>query len=69
MTIQKLYKQFVELVTKWKINSRADEFFKARVWLTFYYCITAIIILGGSSIILYNTILYNITQSILESGI
>jgi signal transduction histidine kinase len=46
-----------------------DEFFIARLRLTFYYSITAIVILGGSSIVLYNTILSNFTQSILEEEI
>ena len=68
MMIQKLYKQFAEWVTKWQINLRIDEFFQARLGLTFYYLVTAIIILGGSSIITYNAILSNITQSILERG-
>ncbi len=65
--MQKLYKQFVELVTKWKVDHKFDEFFVARLRLTFYYTITAIVILGGSSIVLYNTILSNLTQSILEN--
>lgn len=44
-----------------------DEFFVARIRLTFYYTLTAIIILGGSSIALYKMILSNLSQSILES--
>lgn len=44
-----------------------DEFFVARIRLTFYYTLTAIIILGGSSIALYNVILSNLSQSISES--
>ena len=67
--MQKLYKQFVESVTKWKTNHKADEFFVARLRLTFYYSVTAIVILGGSSIILYNTILSNFSQSILEENV
>ncbi len=67
MIMQKLYKQFVELVTKWKINNIIDEFFVARIRLTFYYSITAIVILGGSSFVLYNTILSNLTQSIRDN--
>jgi signal transduction histidine kinase len=59
----------VELVTKWKANHKPDEFFIARLRLTFYYTITAIVILGGSSVILYNTILSNLSQSIWEEGI
>ena len=68
MTMQKLYKQFVEWVTRWRLNDRIDDFFAARLGLTLYYLITAIIILGGSSIITYNAILSNFTQSILERG-
>jgi signal transduction histidine kinase len=62
--MQQLYKRFAEWATKWKTNNQADEFFKARLRLTFYYSLTAIIILGGSSIVLYNTILSNFSQSI-----
>ncbi|MDR3519448.1 MAG: HAMP domain-containing sensor histidine kinase [Candidatus Pacebacteria bacterium] len=62
--MEKLYKRFVGLVTKWKTTSQADEFFAARLRLTFYYSATAIVILGGSSIVLYNTILSNLTDSI-----
>lgn len=68
MTIQKSFKQFVGWVTKWRLNDKIDEFFAARLGLTLYYFITAIIILGGSSIIMYNVILLNFTQSILERG-
>ena len=62
--MQKLYKQFAEWVTKWKVKRKKDEFFIARLRLTFYYSITALIILGGSSILLYDNILANFTQSI-----
>lgn len=65
--MQKLSKQFAELATKWKVNIKNDEFFVARLRLTFYYSITAIVILGGSSIILYNIILSNLAQSISEN--
>ncbi|MFA5841058.1 MAG: HAMP domain-containing sensor histidine kinase [Candidatus Paceibacterota bacterium] len=65
--MEKLYKQFEELVTKWKVNRKNDEFFIARLRLTLYYSITAIVILGGSSIVLYNTILSNFAQSILDN--
>lgn len=65
--MEKLYKQFVELVTKWKISCKPDDFFVARLRLTFYYSITAIVILGGSSILLYDTILSNLSQSIREN--
>lgn len=65
--MQKLFKQFEELVTKWKVSRKNDEFFIARLRLTLYYSITAIVILGGSSIVLYNTILSNFTQSILDN--
>ena len=68
MIMQKLYKQFEAWVTKWKINNTFDEFFVARIRLTFYYSITALIILGVSSIILYNTILSNLSESILEDN-
>jgi OmpR-family two-component system manganese-sensing sensor histidine kinase len=62
--MEKSYKQFGELVTKWKVNNKIDEFFVARLRLTFYYFITAVVILGGSSFALYNTILSNLTESI-----
>jgi signal transduction histidine kinase len=51
------------------MNHKYDEFLIARLRLTFYYFITAVVILGGSSILLYNTILSNLTRSILESRI
>ena len=69
MIIQKLYKQSEELATNLKTNHKVDEFLVARLRLTFYYFITAVVILGSSSIILYNTILSNLTRSILERGI
>ena len=64
--MQKLSKQFAEWVIKWKTNNKSDDFLVARLKLTFYYSITALAILGGSSIILYNMILSNFTQSILD---
>ena len=64
--MQKLYKQFVELVTKLKGNYKPDEFFVARLRLTFYYSITVVIILASSSFALYNTILANLSRSIGE---
>ena len=66
--MQKLSKQFVGWVTSWHLNDRIDDFFAARLGLTLYYLVTAIIILGGSSIITYNVILSNFTESILERG-
>lgn len=66
--MQKLFKQFAEWVTSWRLNDRIDDFFAARLGLTLYYLITAIVILGGSSIITYNAILSNFTESILERG-
>jgi len=44
-----------------------DEFFIARIRLTFYYSVTAVVILGGSSVLLYNMIFSNLSQSIIES--
>jgi signal transduction histidine kinase len=49
--------------------NKIDEFFIARLRLTFYYSLTAIVILGGSSVVLYNIILSNLSQSILEESI
>ncbi len=69
MTIQNLYKQFEAWGIKWKTNNTFDEFFIARVRLTCYYTLTAVIILGGSSFALYNTILSNFSQTILEEGV
>lgn len=67
--MEKLYKQSAGLVTKWKAKHKADEFFVARLRLTFYYFLTALVILGSSSIVLYNTILSNLSQSIWEESI
>ena len=63
----KLFKQFEESAIKWKNSFNRDEFFVARVRLTFYYSLTAVVILGSSSVILYNTILSNLAQSINEN--
>ena len=60
----KLFKQFEESAIKWKNSFKKDEFLKARFRLTLYYSLTAMVILGGSSIVLYNTILSNFAQSI-----
>jgi signal transduction histidine kinase len=66
--MENLYKQFAESVTKWEINNKIDEFFEARLGLTLYYLLTAVVILCGSSIITYNAILSNLKDSILERG-
>ncbi|MEI7765158.1 MAG: HAMP domain-containing sensor histidine kinase [bacterium] len=65
--MEKLFKQFEELVTKWKFNLKKDDFLVARFRLTLYYSLTAMVILCGSSIVLYNTILSNFAQSIHEN--
>ncbi|MFA6301280.1 MAG: HAMP domain-containing sensor histidine kinase [Candidatus Paceibacterota bacterium] len=62
--MQKLLRQLGEWATKWRVNYIEDEFFIARVRLTFYYTVTAIVILGGSSILLYNAILSNLADSL-----
>ncbi len=67
MIMEKLFKQFEELVTKWKFNLKKDDFLVARFRLTLYYSLTAMVILCGSSIVLYNTILSNFAQSIHEN--
>lgn len=51
------------------MNKIIDEFFIARLRLTFYYTLTAVVILGGSSIVLYKTIISNFSQSVWEEGI
>ena len=67
--MQKLFKQFEGLVIRWKISLKNDEFLIARLRLTFFYCITAVLILGGASLIVYNTILSDFISSVLESGL
>ena len=67
--MQKLYKQFGEWATKLKVSNKTDEFLIARLRLTFYYFITAVIILGGSSLVAYNAILSNFTVSIAVRGL
>ena len=62
--MEKLYKLFEELAIKWKIKPKNDEFLVARLKLTLYYSLTAMAILVVSSVILYNTILSNFSQSI-----
>ena len=66
--MEKLYKQFAEWVTKSSLNDKLDDFLAARVGLTLYYLITAVVILGGSSIITYNAILSNFTDLVMERG-
>jgi len=66
--MENLFKRFVEWVTRWEINNRIDEFLEARIGLTLYYLLTAVIILCGSSIVTYNAVLSNLTETILERG-
>ena len=68
MTTENLFKRFVEWVTRWEINNRIDEFLEARIGLTLYYLLTAVIILCGSSVVTYNAVLSNLTETILERG-
>ena len=65
--MEKLYKLFEELAIKWKIKPKNDEFLVARLKLTLYYSLTAMVILVVSSVVLYNTILSNFSQSISEN--
>jgi two-component system sensor histidine kinase CiaH len=62
--MEKLSRQFAA----WATRLKADEFFIARLKLTFFYSLTAVVILGGSSLILYKLLLSNLTDSI-EEGI
>ena len=66
--MENLFKQFVAWVTRWEINNKIDEFLEARIGLTLYYLLTAVIILCGSSIVTYNAVLSNLTETILERG-
>ncbi len=65
--MEKSFKQLEEWAIKWKASHKVDEFFVARLRLTFYYTLTAVVILGISSLALYNTILSNLSQSIREN--
>ncbi|MCX6755453.1 MAG: HAMP domain-containing sensor histidine kinase [Candidatus Nomurabacteria bacterium] len=58
--MEKLSKQFEGWVTKWK----TDSFLIARIKLTFFYFLTASVILIVASSILYRTFLFNITESV-----
>jgi two-component system sensor histidine kinase CiaH len=62
--MEKLYKQFAELVIKWKVKVKNDEFLKARIKLTFFYSLTATIILAGASFLLYKVLLVNLYESL-----
>jgi signal transduction histidine kinase len=66
--MEKLFKQFEESAIKWKNSFKKDEFLLARFRLTLYYSLTAMVILCGSSVVLYNTILSNFAQSIIGNG-
>ncbi len=65
--MEKLFKQFEESAIRWKKNLRKDEFLIARFRLTLYYSLTAMVILFGASLALYETILSNLAQSIREN--
>ncbi len=73
--MEKLLKQFAESATRWKAKLKVelysghkmDEFIGARIRLTFYYSLTALAILGGSSFILYEAIFSHISRSIREN--
>ena len=65
--MEKLYKRFEVLVIKLKLRMRTEKFLVARIKLTFFYSLTSMIILVGSSLILYHTLLSNLSESILES--
>ncbi len=60
--MEKLSKQFEGWVTKWK----TDSFLIARIKLTFFYFLTAFVILFSASLVLYRVFLFNITNSINE---
>ncbi len=63
--MEKSYKPFAELVTKLK----HDEFFGARLKLTFFYALTALGILLISSVILYQALIANIQESVSEASL
>jgi signal transduction histidine kinase len=65
--MEKLFKRFEEWVIKWKNNFKRDEFLIARFRLTLYYSLTAMVILAGSSFILYKVILSNLAQTLSEN--
>ena len=65
--MEKLYKLFEELAIKWKLNLKRDEFLIARLKLTLYYSLTAMVILIASSVLLYEVIFSNLTQSIRDN--
>jgi len=55
------------LAIKWKLNLKRDEFLIARLKLTLYYSLTAMVILVASSVLLYEVIFSNLTQSIRDN--
>jgi signal transduction histidine kinase len=65
--MEKSYKQFVASVTRWWINIKSDEFFLARLKLTFFYSLTALSILAGASFILYRALLVNLRELLEEN--
>jgi signal transduction histidine kinase len=62
--MEKLSGQFGASVTRLKANFKVDEFLAARLKLTFLYVLTAVVILGGSSMILYRSLLSNLSDSL-----
>ncbi len=65
--MEKLYKQFVGWVTKFKIRLNADEFLDAHLKLIIIYASTVILIIAGFSVALYNSLLSNFATSIKDS--
>lgn len=63
------FKQSVGSVINWKRNIQRDEFLIARVKLTFFYTLTATIILGAASVLLYKQLLSKFFESLHESHI
>ena len=65
--MENLFKQFEEWVIKWRDKISRDEFFRARLKLTFFYSLVAFVILLGASVLIYQVLISNIDDILGET--
>ena len=65
--MENIYKRFVELVTRWRLKIRRDEFFVTRVRLSVLYTTLAVIFLVAFSTVLYESLNSRLSVSAQET--
>lgn len=65
--MENIYKRFVELVTRWRLKIRRDEFFVTRVRLSVLYTTLAVIFLVAFSAVLYESLNSRLSVSAQET--